>query len=93
MNDSVASFPFCLGGLGIRKLEDLAAPAYFSSLYKNQDLSNKIIEKLEINKFNTKITNFEKEIEPIYVPETLVKKKVLQKNWDFPKIIISSLFE
>ena len=35
-----ASFPLSFGGLGVRKVEDLAVPAYLSSIYSSSNLSN-----------------------------------------------------
>lgn len=44
-----ASLPFSFAGLGIRKLEDLALPAYLSSIFQSKTLSNELLEKLNVN--------------------------------------------
>lgn len=41
-----ASLLISLGGLGIRRLEDLAHPAYWSSLHRTTDLSNSILRTI-----------------------------------------------
>lgn len=51
-----ASLPLSFGGLGIRKAEDLAYPAYLSSVYHSADLSNKILEKFGLNILDSEIS-------------------------------------
>ncbi len=43
-----ASLPLVFGGLGIRKVEDLALPTYLSSVYSSSALSNELLKNFNI---------------------------------------------
>jgi len=81
-----ASLPLVNGGLGIRKVEDLAMPAYLSSVYSSSELSNELLEKFDIRIIDDTILGLIEEIPLDFIPENDEKKKV-QKNWDLPRIM------
>jgi hypothetical protein len=87
-----ASLPLSFSGLGIRKVSDLAIPAYLSSLYNSVDLSNKILQKFCMNVLDQELLNVIQQIPNDCIPETDDQKKV-QKNWDMPrmKLILDDL--
>jgi len=47
-----ASLLLIFGGLGIRKVEDLALPGQLSSVYSSSELSNQILEKFDLQIIN-----------------------------------------
>lgn len=51
------SLPLSSSGLGIRKLVDLAEPAYFSSIYQSAELSDRILAKSGLSIINTRFTS------------------------------------
>lgn len=53
-----ASLPLSASGLGIRKLTELAMPAYFSSAYQSEELSNRILNKTDIVCLNARFATF-----------------------------------
>ena len=69
-------------GLGIRKLEDLALPAYISSIFQSKNLSNNLLEKLNVNVDSTEI-----EIDNEGMPDNLVTNTEeyyeVQSKWDY----------
>lgn len=77
-----ASLPMSLGGLGIRRLQDLSYPAYWSSLYKSSDLSNIILQKFNLNVMENCIPI---NIDEKYIPESDDLRKI-QENWDLPRM-------
>ena len=80
-----ATLPLSFGGLGIRKVEDLAVPAYLSSVYSSSDLSDKLLEKFNIRMIDNGILRLIEEIPRDFIPENDEWKKV-QKNWDLPVV-------
>ena len=80
-----ASFPLSFGGMGIRKVEDLAMPAYLSSIYSSSDLCDVILRKFNLKIVNEHVLGLIDEIPRDFVPETDVLKKE-QRNWDLPRI-------
>lgn len=80
-----ASLPLAFGGLGIRKVEDLAVPAYLSSVFSSSDLSNEILHKFNIQIIDNTILGLIEQIPVDFIPENEEMKKV-QKNWDIPRI-------
>lgn len=80
-----ASLPLVFSGLGIRKVGDLAVPAYLSSVYSSSDLSNELLEKFNFRIINDGILELIDEIPRDFIPENDEMKKV-QKNWDLPMI-------
>lgn len=76
-----ASLPLHASGLGIRKLTDLAYPAYFSSVYQSEVLSDQILAKAQLctlsQSFVSMVCNYPEELTPV----TLESRK-LQKTWD-----------
>jgi hypothetical protein len=81
-----ASLPYSLAGLGIRKVEELAVPAYFSSLYKSLELSNYILRNFNISLLDQHtIMGFIQQIPGICIPASDEEKKI-QKNWDHPNM-------
>jgi len=89
-----ASLPLVFGGLGIRKVEDLAVPAYMSSVYSSSDLSNELLKNFNIRIINDNILGLIEEVPTDFIPENDEKKK-MQKNWDIPMIRskFSEMFE
>lgn len=65
---SQASIPLSFAGLGIRKLTDLAYPAYFSSVHQSQTLADQILEYAKLSvfntRFNTMLTEYPAELTP-----------------------------
>ena len=76
-----ASLPLSFAGLGIRKLVHLAHPAYFSSLFQSEELSNKILAKSNLSVFNERLTSMLANYPPTLTPATPELKKS-QKAWD-----------
>ena len=80
-----ASLPLSFGGLGIRKVEDLAISAYLSSIYSSLSLSNIILQKFDFQIIDEEILQLVAEIPHDFVPENETLKRE-QRNWDIPKI-------
>ncbi|XP_037026722.1 uncharacterized protein LOC119067714 [Bradysia coprophila] len=83
---SQASLPLSFGGLGIRKVEDLASPSYLSSVYSSSELSNQLLEKFDFKIIDDAILGLIEVIPRDFVPQSDENKKV-QKNWDIPRIM------
>src|ERR1700704_2377336 len=79
------SLPLAFGGLGIRKVEDLALPAYLSSVYSSSSLSDKLLEKFGIKVIDDEFMRLVEGIPLDFVPEKFSDRKV-QRNWDLPRI-------
>ena len=78
-----ASLPVKSGGLGIRKIEDLAIPAYFSSLHAAQELSNSILpgdQSLDIEMSTEAAGMWEAASNTTEIPSD----PATQKSWDMP---------
>ncbi|XP_037044233.1 uncharacterized protein LOC119080104 [Bradysia coprophila] len=80
-----ASLPLSFGGIGVRKVEDIAMPAYLSSVYSTLELSSEILRKFSFQVIETSVLELIEEIPRDFVPEGDEKKKK-QKNWDLPTI-------
>jgi len=80
-----ATLPLAFGGLGIRKVEDLALPAYLSSVYSSSELSNKLLEKFNLQIIDNNILGLIEEIPQDFIPGNEEEKKE-QRNWDIPRI-------
>lgn len=80
-----ASLPLVFGGLGVRKVVDLAIPAYLSSVYSSSDLANEILNKFNIQIIDDSILGLIETIPRDFIPENDEKRKV-QKHWDLPLI-------
>lgn len=65
-----ASLPFSLAGIGIRKLEELAIPAYLSSIFQSKNLSNDLLMKLNLDIVVVEIENLIKELPPSLIPKS-----------------------
>lgn len=79
-----ASLPVSFSGLGLRKLEDLAVPAFFSSFHQSVELST-ILAKFNLNIMDNEIMDKLSEIPPMFIPLTNEQRKI-QKNWDLPRV-------
>lgn len=93
MNSSMwnqASLPFANGGMGIRKISDLAVPAHFSSLYKSRKLSNNILKNYGIDIFNDNVCQFLHQLDRTLIPDSDEKKKI-QHQWD--NLAITNVFD
>jgi len=71
-----------LSGLGIRRLQDLSHPAYWSSFYSSAGLSNLILQKFNLD---IKVKWNQYNIDDIYIPESEESKKI-QEEWDIPNM-------
>lgn len=82
------------GGLGIRKVEDLALPAYLSSMYSSSSLSNKLLEKFDIKIIDDGFLQLVEDIPLDFVPEKLSDRKI-QRNLDLPRVrsVFCEIFE
>ena len=60
-----ASFPLSFGGLGVRKVTELAYPAYLSSMHQSAALSNKILEKFGLNILDDEVSSIMQDLPPI----------------------------
>lgn len=76
-----ASLPLSASGLGIRKLVDLAHPAYFSSVYQSESLSNLMLTKANLCIFNPCLVSMIEKYPAELIPESL-KSRMSQKAWD-----------
>lgn len=76
-----ASLPLSLAGLGIRKLTDLAEPAYFSSVYQSAELSNSILAKSGLSTLNTTFTSLIDQYPTEWTPTQMELRKS-QSAWD-----------
>ena len=80
-----SSSPLSFAGLGIRKLVDLAHPAYFSSLYQSQPLSDQILSKLNSSIFTQRNMAMLEEYPPELTPES-PQFRASQRAWDILKV-------
>jgi hypothetical protein len=85
-----ATLPMSLAGLGIRRTVDLAQPAYFSSVYQSEELSNKILTNTNLRIFDHNVSSmlnaYPAELTP---PKEELKK--FQRSWD--EIRSKSIFD
>ena len=85
-----ATLPMSLAGLGIRRTVDLAEPAYFSSVYQSEELSNNILANTNLRIFDQNVSSmlnaYPSELTP---PEEELKK--FQRSWD--EIRSKSIFD
>jgi len=89
-----ATLPLALGGLGIRKVEELALPAYLSSVYSTSGLSDEILKKFNIKVIDDSFLGLVGSVPSEFVPDSDDKRKV-QRNWDLPLVNskFSGMFE
>ena len=76
-----ASLPLASAGLGIRKLVDLAKPAYFSSVHQSMELSNRILEKSGLSTLNARFTELVDQY-PSELTPVSIESKMSQNSWD-----------
>src|ERR1700761_631738 len=76
-----ASFPLSFGGLGVRKVSELAYPAYLSSMHQSAALSNKILEKFGLNILDDEISSTMQDLPSDIIPLDDESRKI-QKMWD-----------
>ena len=86
------TLPYSLAGIGIRKLEDLAIPAYLSSIFQSKNLSNVLLGQLNLDIVDTEIKKLIDDLPSSLVPDTEAKREN-QTNWDYPnmKLIFETL--
>lgn len=80
-----ASLPLSASGLGIRKLVDLAHPAYFSSIYQSEDLSNRILFKANLSILSENVQPWIENHPALWTPASIEARKI-QKAWDSLKV-------
>ena len=80
-----ASLPLAFAGLGIRKMVDLAHPAYFASVYQSRALSNRILAKSNLCVLNDRFIASIEAYPPEWTP-TEPKQKMNQAEWDFSRV-------
>lgn len=85
-----ASLPMSAAGLGIRKLVDLAESAYFSSVYRSETLSNRILEKSGITALSVRFTSLVEQY-PIELTPASTDLKMSQNAWD--SLRVKSIFD
>lgn len=73
-------------GLGIRKVEDLAIPAYLSSLYFLSDLSYKFLQKFDLHFVDDAILQLIEEFPQGWNKTLNETLKKVQRNWNIPRI-------
>lgn len=73
--------PLSASGLGIRKLVDLAHPAYFSSIFQSQTLSVEILSRFNLSIINFHLVTLLDEYPIEWTPES-PDSKLFQKSWD-----------
>lgn len=76
-----ASLPLSASGLGIRKLTELAFPAYFSSVYQSEELSNRILQRTNINSLTSRFASFVENY-PVELTPSDPQLKMCQNSWD-----------
>lgn len=82
---SQASLPLTAAGLGIRKLVDLAHPAYFSSVHQSQDLSNRILARSNLSVLDDQFSVLLEPYPTEWIPPT-PEQKTSQSAWDILKV-------
>ena len=83
-----AGLPVALGGLGCRRAEDIALPAFVASLYSVNDLVDAILSRInmaETNELVDAVAAWTLRGESLQLPES----KASQKSWDSPLMEIS----
>lgn len=80
-----ASLPLGFAGLGIRKLVHLAHPAYFSSWYQSEDLSNQMLAKANLSVSNERFLSMLDHYPTELTPASAELRKS-QKAWDILKV-------
>ncbi len=75
------SLPMAYAGLGIRRTVDLAHPAYFSSVFQSEDLSNRILAQSKLTIINS---DFDSSLQayPVALIPPNVESKRIQSHWD-----------
>ena len=76
-----ASLPLVFGGLGIRKVEDLALPAYLLSVYSSADLSDQILRKFSISVLDDVSLRLVDDFPLEFIPDNDTLKRE-QRNWE-----------
>ena len=82
-----ASFPARMGGLGIRKSEDIALPAYISSSISTQSLVESFLSSvtdLVPPEISPEIETWRTSAEGLLEPQEELRSK--QRAWDVPRI-------
>lgn len=80
-----ASLTMSFDGLGVKKVEALAIPAYLTPVHCSSELSNRILEKFNLDIIDNQIFQLINVIAPESVPVDELSKHE-QKNWDIPQI-------
>lgn len=76
-----ASLPMSFAGLGIRRTVDLAQPAYFSSVFQSEELSNRILAKANLRIVDSNFSSLLSEY-PIELSPPTAELKKFQSSWD-----------
>ena len=81
-----ASLPVKLGGLGVRRAQDISLPAFIASSYKAADTVNKLLPQHHLTAFSDllseAVSNW-KALAPQLI-EPALPARIVQKNWDLP---------
>lgn len=85
-----ATLPMSMAGLGIRRTVDLAQPAYFSSVYQSEELSNKILANANLLIFDHNVSSMINAYPADLTPPNEELKK-FQRSWD--ELQSNSIFE
>lgn len=80
-----ASLPLAFAGLGIRRLSDLAHPAYFASVFQSQLTSNLILSKFNLCVLDHSFTASIESYPPEWLPVS-PELKMNQASWDFLRV-------
>ena len=80
-----ASLPLRFAGLGLRKLADLAHPAYFSSVYQSVDLANIILVKYNLSILDDNFNSFIRNYPSNEIPEQ-PNQWISQNSWDLKHV-------
>ena len=91
------SLPIKLGGLGVRRAEDLALPAFISSALKCSAMAEKLLSQAEINPHRSSISEsiLNWKSQDSRLAEPLAKMRLHQKCWDLPlaNLVLSDLIQ
>ena len=80
------SLPIKLGGLGVRRSEDLALPAFISSLVKCSTMVDSLLSQDDSDHFRTLMSNMITawKAQDSRLSEPLAIAQMFKKSWDFP---------
>ncbi len=80
-----ATLPLSFGGMGIRKVSDLAFSAYVSSVHFTSELTDELLQKCGLHVIDDDIIGLINDLPEGFVPVN-DELKGIQKNWDSPGI-------